>query len=329
MTESIMILGAGVSGLAAGRFLQEQGYSVQILDKGRGVGGRVATRWKGSRDHIEGRWDHGAQFVTFRSQDLISRLKNWEAWHLLKDWLPSHSDKSIMRLCPEEGMNAFAKALAAPLNLHRSERVCHLARSGRFWTARTESGHSYEADRVISTLPMPQLLDLAADSGWSLQEDENDLLQQVTYERCLSLLAETTEPVSIGDSGYARVHSGVLETVISHRQKGISEAPTFTAHATPSFSLEWYGRDRATAASVMRAALQEVLDTSILSVQIHGWKFAKAVRRIPHPFIQLSNGCLLAGDGFEAGDESVPADLHPRIESAMLSGLQAAREVDT
>ncbi len=324
-----MILGAGISGLTAGRLLLDKGHSVQILDKGRGVGGRVATRWKGTRDHIEGRWDHGAQFATFRSRDLISALKAWEAWDVLQDWLPSHSDNTLMRMCPAEGMNAFAKALAAPLDIQRSERVCHLERSGEKWTARTESGHSFEAPHVISTLPMPQLLDLAEASGWALQEDEQELLQQVTYERCLSLLAETAEPVSIGDAGYARVNTGVLETVISHRQKGISDAPTFTAHATPSFSLEWYDRDRPTAASVMRAALQEILDTSILSVQIHGWKFAKAIRRIPHPFVQLSNGCILAGDGFEAGDESVPADLHPRIESAMLSGLLAARKVDT
>jgi predicted NAD/FAD-dependent oxidoreductase len=171
---------------------------------------------------------------------------------------------------------------------------------------------------------MPQFRDLIQHSEWNLEPDERSLLEQVDYERCLSLLAETKYPVELESEGYLRLHSGVLECVIHHAQKGISDAPTLTAHATPAFSLEWYDRDRNTAASVLRAALQEVLEESIVSVQIHGWKFAKALNRIPHPFLHLSNGCLVAGDAFKAGDHDAPADLHPRIESAMLSGYHAA-----
>ena len=323
MTTDVLILGAGISGLTAGRTLAESGKAVKILDKGRGVGGRVATRWKGTRDDIQGRWDHGAQFVTFRSEKLISKLKEWDAWSVLDEWIPSHSDTSLMRHRPLEGMNGFAKALAAPLDIERSQRIVTLNKTEDGWVACSESGDTFEAKQVISTIPTPQVLDLIHASKWSLSDEEFQMLHLVTYDRCLSLLAETAEPVTLDHNGYLRVDSGVLESVISHQQKGISSAPTFTANATAAFSLEWYDRDRSTAASVLRAALQELLESSIVSVQLHGWKFSKASQRIPAPFVTLSNGCTLAGDAFQAGDDSVAPDLHPRIESAMLSGLHA------
>lgn len=323
METDILILGAGVSGLTAGRILHEQGKQVVLFDKGRGVGGRVATRWKGSRDHVEGRWDHGAQFATFRSRTLRTHLEEWGAWEVMDPWMPSFSDPDLLRYRPLEGMNSFAKRLADPLEIHRSSRVIRLTKADSGWEAATEDGDSCVARQVISTIPMPQFRDLIQDSGWELSPEEQQQLSSVRYERCLSLLAETDSPVTLESDGYVRVDSGVLECVINHPQKGISEAPTLTAHATPDFSREWYDRDRATAASVLRAALQEFLETPLVSVQIHGWKFARAVQRIPAPFLHLSNGCILAGDGFEAGDDCVGADLHPRIESAMLSGFHA------
>jgi phytoene dehydrogenase-like protein len=57
----VIVIGAGVSGLIAARTLQATGARVLGLDKGRGVGGRMATRrtdW--------GVFDHGAQFLTAR-----------------------------------------------------------------------------------------------------------------------------------------------------------------------------------------------------------------------------------------------------------------------
>lgn len=324
MNTPVLILGAGVSGLTAARTLAARQVDVHLVDKGRGVGGRVATRRIGTRENVRGRWDHGAQFASFRSASLIEQLQNWGCLDCMVPWMPGFSDPEVDRCRPLDGMNTFAKALAGDLPVHRSQRILHLEPSGRGWTARSESGELYHAEHIVSTLPVPQFLDLLRASTLELNAEEQTLLNQVQYERTLTLLAELDGPSGLGDNGYLRVNSGILETLIDQQQKGNSPAPTLVAHAAPGFSLEWYDRDRATAAGVIRAAVQEKIASRILNTQIHGWKFSKAIRRVPRPFLKLSNGLLVAGDGFCAGDETVAADLHPRIESAMLSGRAAA-----
>ena len=56
-----IVIGAGVRGRIAARTGQANGTSVLVLDEGRGVGGRLATRRTAS-----GVFDHGAQFFTAR-----------------------------------------------------------------------------------------------------------------------------------------------------------------------------------------------------------------------------------------------------------------------
>ena len=62
-TSDVLIIGAGLAGLMAANSLKEQGWQVTLVDKGRSVGGRLATRRIGP-----GRADHGTQFFTARTQ---------------------------------------------------------------------------------------------------------------------------------------------------------------------------------------------------------------------------------------------------------------------
>lgn len=323
MLPSTLVIGAGMSGLAAARTLAHANREVTLVDKGRGVGGRVATRKLGDRNAPRGRWDHGAQFVTFRSLSLLKTLESWNASTALIPWHPGPGD--TMRLHNPNGLNAFAKALAADLPLHNSIHITSLTRASDGWTAKAASGETFSATNLICTLPAPQLIDLLRSSD--LDFPATEALRSIHYHRNLTLMAELSGPSGIPKPGYLRPESGILHTVVDNALKGISSAPTVTAQATPGFSLEWYDRDRATAASVLRAALQEIVDSPIENVQIHGWKFAEAVHRHPEPFLKLSTGLFAAGDGFMAGDDDAPASLHPRIESALLSGIAVAQSI--
>ena len=74
----LLIVGAGLSGLvAARRLVDHYGAPVELVDKGRGVGGRLATR------RMDGdRFDHGAQYFTAR--DPVFRI--WFKVGSTRDW---------------------------------------------------------------------------------------------------------------------------------------------------------------------------------------------------------------------------------------------------
>ncbi len=66
MTAPIAIVGAGIAGLAAAQTLIRAGQQVQIFDKSRGSGGRMA-----SKRSEAGALDLGAQYFTARDRRFI------------------------------------------------------------------------------------------------------------------------------------------------------------------------------------------------------------------------------------------------------------------
>ena len=60
-TKSCIVIGGGITGLITATILQETGIKVTVLDKGRGIGGRLATR-RICHESIEGVFDYGTQY---------------------------------------------------------------------------------------------------------------------------------------------------------------------------------------------------------------------------------------------------------------------------
>src|SRR3954452_22129381 len=100
-----LIIGAGRSGLSAARVLQHAGWSVVVADKGRGVGGRMATRRIG-----ESRVDHGAQFITVRDPRFAVAVRQWESACVVRPWF---TDGEHTRYCGTEGMAGIVKHMSS------------------------------------------------------------------------------------------------------------------------------------------------------------------------------------------------------------------------
>ena len=115
----VLIVGAGLAGLCAARELQRAGRSVCVLDKGRGVGGRLASRRMGSAV-----LDHGAQYFTLRSVQARNLLAAWFEDGTLQEWargfaLAGGGRKldEVPRYIVPQGMNGLAKLLAEGLTV--------------------------------------------------------------------------------------------------------------------------------------------------------------------------------------------------------------------
>jgi len=105
---SCLIIGAGMAGLTAGGALPARGWDAALLDKGRGVGGRMTTRRMG-----KSRFDHGAQFLTLRDMRFQEAVKRWQSLNWVVPWF---GEGGHVRYRALGGMNALAKHLGAALD---------------------------------------------------------------------------------------------------------------------------------------------------------------------------------------------------------------------
>ncbi|OZH52858.1 FAD-dependent oxidoreductase [Hydrocoleum sp. CS-953] len=131
----IAVIGAGMAGLVCAQELQKAGYSVVVLEKSRGVGGRMATR------RVSGsRADHGVRYLEPTGkflQQLINNLKsqknNPDTEPILQLWTdkiyeltqPQGLLLPIPKNCyiAPQGMNSVGKFLAQGLDIWFSRRV--------------------------------------------------------------------------------------------------------------------------------------------------------------------------------------------------------------
>ncbi|MEO7723893.1 MAG: FAD-dependent oxidoreductase [Chthoniobacterales bacterium] len=309
----VLIVGAGMTGLTAASELRRAGRSVVLLDKGRGVGGRMAT-------HRIGRatFDHGAQFFTARDPRFAAAIENWQEIGIAAEWsrgITAEADGHA-RWRGQPGMTAVPKHLAHGLSVRTETKVVSLGQEAEHWWVETETGEVFRAGALLLTAPVPQSLALLDAGRIPLQPEIRASLTSIIYERCLTVLAVLAGPPRVPAPGGFAPTGGPITWTADNQQKGISTEPAVTIHASQAFSLERWDRDRAASGRLLLEAAQQWLGAQVLEFEVHGWRYSKPLRVAEQPCMILSTGppLVLAGDAF-AG---------PRVEGAALSGWAAA-----
>ena len=305
------IVGAGLSGLVAGRAFAAAGHDVVILDKGRGVGGRLATRRIG-----EGVFDHGAQFFTVRDPDFAAMVDDWLASGVVREWCRGFGTEQdgYPRYVGNNGMTDIAKHLATGLEIRTSSLVFSvLATESGGWSTTLDTGESFESDCVLLTAPIAQSFGFAFIGGVELPEE----LRSIDYDRTLALLAVLDSAPVIPSPGALQNPDGIFSFVGDNFAKGISPVHAVTFHANPAWSLEHWETPHDVAERLLRdAAIPYLGGANIIDANFKRWRFATPQRNWPDRHWMSETGTMaLAGDAF-AG---------PRMEGAVLSGLSAAR----
>jgi len=167
MHGDVVILGAGVAGLSCARELVAGGARVVLVDRGRSVGGRCATR------RVEGQpVDHGVCFLHGSHPDFVRAIREIDAT-LIDGWprvregngRPCQSDAfrpEETRVAYEEGVNAFAKHLGRGLEVRLDTTVTGLEPKRGAVQLTTESGDRIEASTLVLALATEQLTALAS-----------------------------------------------------------------------------------------------------------------------------------------------------------------------
>ena len=138
----VAVVGAGIAGLAAARALVDRGHSVNVFERGRVAGGRVATRIIQAIDLPKGlsgevAFDAGAQYFTVRDHRLSELAAEWERDKVIAKWTGrivsfdgegwEDVEEGTSRYVGTPGMSAIAAALAQGLEIEYGRKIDALA----------------------------------------------------------------------------------------------------------------------------------------------------------------------------------------------------------
>jgi hypothetical protein len=326
LDSEVLIVGAGLSGLAAARALAQAGCRSRVIDKGRSVGGRLATRRIAG-----GLADHGAQFFTARSEIWKAQVAQWQSDGLVTAWSNGFSDGSRPvdafdghpRFVTHGGMNRLAKRLAADAgelaSFHLDTRIVSVEPLGNGWLAVAESGTRWTAPALLLTAPVPQSLALLGDAVGRMSSADRDALTRISYAPCIAGLFVIAGETRLPHPGALQRPDAEVTWIADNQRKGISPgARVITLHAGARLSQALWDQPEASVLQVLTAELSDWLEpgTAIHEAQLKRWRYAQPIVSHPERCLLASGlpSLVFAGDAF---GES-------RVEGAYLSGLAAA-----
>ena len=343
----VVIVGAGIAGLAAAAELVASGRRVFVLEKSRGVGGRMATRRVG-----EAVCDHGAQFFTVRSPAFGGMVAEAHEAGAVATWCEGFAqaasiEAAVMpatdghaRWRGMSGMTDLPKRLAAQLPPDRcvvrtAVKVSAIGVDGSRVRISLDPGPeeggpitTMHAAAAIVTSPVPQSLDLFMAGGLLAGErgiapEVHQQLATVHYDPSFALMLVLNRPSRVPPPGGIQFAGGPISWLADNQQKGISSVPALTVHASGAFSREHFDDPPEQVAAVLIELVRPWIDgdpaKTIVEQSLHRWKFATPTTVIPEPLVAAVTlpPIVCCGDAFGG----------PKVEGAASSGLAAGRWV--
>lgn len=332
----IVIVGAGMAGLAAAETLQEQGFTPRLLDKARRPGGRCATRRVAAPDDAE--WfDYGAQYFTARSpafRDWLApdrdrgRVIAWRptiavAERLGPTWLLTPSPDDRERLVGARGLNPWLRARLADRDMAvaTERRVQHVTRANdRRWRITCADGETDTADALLLTPPAVQTAAILGDRAGRIAP-----LRQAggTLAACHSVIVRAP---ALADAQAIFFKSGRLAWAAdnTHKAGGRADPALWTLHADAEFSQAHVETPAAELADTLVEEFATATGQSRAAMEIvhaHRWRYARPGPEAPDPerlcWVEPEARLAVAGDWLAGG----------RIEGAWHSGRAAAERL--
>ena len=319
---SCVVVGAGISGLLAAKTLKDEGWTVIVLEKSRGIGGRMATRRVGGN-----RFDHGAQFFTVRGERFANLVEDWLGAGVAAEWTRGFADAEgrpsedgYPRYGGIEGMTSIPKYVSRGLEVRTAEKAVRVDDTDVGWEVVCESGLRARSDALVLAVPVPQALDLVSSGSYGLPDGSRRQLEAISYDPCLALMVLLDGSTGVPEPGGVQIKGEPLDWIGDNRRKGISGAPGVTVHAGPEWSRSHFEGDETeiTEAMISLAGKRLGIDLapSVVETSLARWRYSWITN--PHP-----DACLVASDDpplLFCGD----AFGQPKVEGAALSGLAAA-----
>lgn len=298
-TVDVAVIGAGLAGLVCAQQLKQAGYRVVVVEKSRGLGGRLATR----RLH-QTCADHGVRSLEVQgklTQHLIQALLPLEVIHPWTDGILAaeaifpQEDDLQPQIHPQthyvarSGLTAVAKFLADGLEIWRGQRVQALealAANGCWRLILEASGTdpiaSLVARSVVMAIPAPQALTLLQPLSEELPIGLLQRVQAVQFDPCITAIAiyppeKQAALEELAWSFKTFTDAADLAWISIENTKRFAEMPVIVAQSTAEFA------ERYLEEADLQAVGQRLLDAaanlaswldSPTELQVHRWRYA-------------------------------------------------------
>ncbi|MBE9158270.1 FAD-dependent oxidoreductase [Nodosilinea sp. LEGE 06152] len=349
--EDVVVIGAGLSGLTAARALHQAGYRVVVVDKSRGLGGRLATRRIGNTAI-----DHGCRYLrpfeglnnAFNHYPNLGLMPDLVAGDVLQLWQPESFElgadgllnptaTAALYVAPQ-GMSSIAKALAPGLTIHRQWRATAVTPLPQGWRVEGEVlgaasqslPEAFIARALVVAIPAPQaaaLMHRAAQDSEGVKVLLHQLLS-VNFEAVITVMAgykpgEAARLTEQTGSGGWMVTSDTHPTLrwiaLDSSKRTDPQEPVVVIHSSPAFAAG--ALEQADLEPIGQALFAEAASLGAWMlfpqwVQVHRWRYG-FVRQplgasiLSSPLLPNLVGC---GDWCNGGN----------VEGAIASGQAAA-----
>jgi renalase len=338
---SIVIIGAGSSGLAAAHTLLDAGHTVTLFEKSRGVGGRAATRARAGFIY-----DYGANYIKpgaptsielitkrFYTPDLIDIQKpvwTFDGSQHIQEGDPTQNAEP--KWSYRRGLTTLSQLMAKGLNIHLSTHVARIQQQANTWILYNDIGEVMGTfDRVLITIPANQAIPLIQASEF--QQDLSTTicahLAEAHYNSLISVLFGYTPRPKIRPY-YALVNTDRAHAISwlsweheKNPERAPADAGLLMAQMAPQYSQEhWQTPDEEIYRDVaprIASLIDEALPTPFFT-DIQRWRYALPTHKADADAlnaITLPSGLAFCGDGFVGG----------RVHLALEHGMKVAHQL--
>lgn len=324
--EPVVVVGAGIAGVACAGELVAAGIPVRVVDRGRRIGGRLSSRRLDDRPV-----DLGASYLTASVDgDFAKVVDRWRTRGLTFPWtdtflaLATGADadggvavevkRGPVRWGAPGGLRSLVEALAGT------------------------SGVQVEQGEVASVTATPQGLDVDGGTAsavvLAMPDDQASRLLGEGLEHDRELLRRESEPIlALAAWWPARTWDDVVAPGRFHgafvngdddlswvaddgRRRG-DDAPVLVAHSTPALAAAHLADPNA-AGPVILAALQRLLRIEVepTGTYVQRWSLARPTGERDDPYLLTDAGLGVCGDGWGGP---------PKVETAWASGRDLGR----
>lgn len=326
----IAIVGAGIAGLTAARYCQQQGHTVTVYEKNADVAGRMATR-----QTEFGGFDLGAQYFTALSPRFSKEVNDW----LNAGWIASWGNRLVtldhghvqkvddkkQRYVPVLGMSSLCKQLAHGVDVRLEQKITSLHKEGDAWHLAVECDSVAIAatagpfDAVLLAIP-PEMARLLPQKNSTISSKLNEMVSMPCWSLSLGFHDSLNLPFEGAWISNSRLAWIACDTSKPQHRAG----ERWVCHASGDWSVEHLEDDAQRVKEKLLKAFHQATGSPIqpMYAEVFRWRYAQAQQTNLDACWWDQNAKLgLCGDWFACGLEK-----QGRVENAFLSGLELAQQ---